>query len=44
MLYEQLGVFWDAQNIIFVDMSGDYMGVHFMQNALSCMFMLYVLF
>lgn len=33
MLHEQLGVFWGAQNILFVDMSGDYMGVHFTQNS-----------
>lgn len=34
MLYEWLRVFWGAQNILFVDMGGDYMGVHFMQNSL----------
>lgn len=44
MLYEQLGVFRDVQNIIFVDTSGDYMGVHFMKKSLSRIFMFYVLF
>lgn len=44
MLYKQLGVSWDAQSSIFVDMTGDYMVVHFMQNSLSCIFMFYVLF
>lgn len=43
MLYEQLKAFWGAQNILFVDMNGDYMGVLFMQNFLGCIFMLYVL-
>lgn len=44
MLCEQWGVFWDAQNFFFVGISGDYVGVHFMQNSLSCVFMSYVLF
>lgn len=35
---------WGAQNILSVDMSGDYMGVHFMQNALSYIFMFYAFF
>ena len=34
MLYGWLRVFCGAQNILFVDMGGDYMGVHFMQNSL----------
>lgn len=32
------------QNILVVDMSEDSMGTHFVQNSLSCIFMLYVLF
>lgn len=43
-LYEQLKVFWGAQNILFVDMNGDYMAVHFMQNSLGCIFMSFAIF
>lgn len=41
LLYEQVGVFGDAQNIIFVGTRSDAMGVHFMQNSLSCLFVLW---